>query len=175
MGGWLHPPLHERRCNQQQPLTSPLFLFPASLLGHEQGTKVNSRGKEVPHGVRLYSIAASRYGDNFDGQTTSLCVRRATYWDPEMNADDPAKKGICSNFLCDAAPGAWPPGPWRAYCGAVGVEEAPAQRHSSASAPAPPPHTHTPALEPPLARARAHLDAHLQRHPRPLAARTCRH
>uniref|UniRef100_A0A7R9Z5A2 Ferredoxin--NADP reductase, chloroplastic n=1 Tax=Chlamydomonas euryale TaxID=1486919 RepID=A0A7R9Z5A2_9CHLO len=69
------------------------------------GTKVNSRGKEVPHGVRLYSIASSRYGDSFDGNTTSLCVRRATYWDPEMKADDPAKKGICSNFLCDAAPG----------------------------------------------------------------------
>jgi hypothetical protein len=70
-----------------------------------QGTKVNSRGKEVPHGVRLYSIASSRYGDSFDGNTTTLCVRRATYWDPEMGKDDPAKKGICSNFLCDAEPG----------------------------------------------------------------------
>ena len=69
------------------------------------GTKINSKGKEVPHGTRLYSIAASRYGDNFDGQTTSLCVRRATYWDPELGRDDPAKKGICSNFLCDAPPG----------------------------------------------------------------------
>ena len=26
------------------------------------------------------------------GQTASLCVRRATYWDPEMKAEDPAKK-----------------------------------------------------------------------------------
>ncbi|BDA46638.1 Ferredoxin-NADP reductase, root isozyme, chloroplastic [Coccomyxa sp. Obi] len=69
------------------------------------GTKVNSKGKEVPHGTRLYSIAASRYGDTFDGKTTSLCVRRAEYWCPEMNAYDPAKKGICSNFLCDAKPG----------------------------------------------------------------------
>lgn len=69
------------------------------------GTKVNSKGKEVRHGVRLYSIAASRYGDEFDGKTTSLCVRRATYWCPELKADDPAKKGICSNFLCDAKPG----------------------------------------------------------------------
>lgn len=69
------------------------------------GTKINSRGKEVPHGTRLYSIASSRYGDEFDGKTTTLCVRRATYWDPEMNAEDPAKKGICSNFLCDAKPG----------------------------------------------------------------------
>jgi ferredoxin--NADP+ reductase len=69
------------------------------------GTKVNSRGKEVPHGVRLYSIASSRYGDDFDGQTTTLCVRRANYWCPELKAEDPAKKGICSNFLCDAKPG----------------------------------------------------------------------
>ena len=69
------------------------------------GTKVNSRGKEVPHGVRLYSIASSRYGDEYDGNTTSLCVRRATYWCPELGADDPAKKGICSNYLCDASAG----------------------------------------------------------------------
>eukprot|EP00854_Cymbomonas_tetramitiformis_P017586 gene17586-20939_t len=69
------------------------------------GTKINSKGKEVPHGVRLYSIASTRYGDFYDGETTSLCVRRAVYWDPEMGAEDPAKKGICSNFLCDAAPG----------------------------------------------------------------------
>lgn len=55
--------------------------------------------------MRLYSIASSRYGDSFDGMTTTLCVRRATYWDPEMGKDDPAKKGICSNFLCDATPG----------------------------------------------------------------------
>ncbi|CAG9460638.1 unnamed protein product [Pedinophyceae sp. YPF-701] len=69
------------------------------------GTKVNSRGKEMPHGTRLYSIASTRYGDSFDGQTTTLCVRRALYYDPETGKEDPAKKGICSNFLCDAAPG----------------------------------------------------------------------
>merc|ERR1712216_180979 len=34
-----------------------------------------------PNSVRLYSIASSRYGD------------------------DPAKKGVCSNFLCDTKPG----------------------------------------------------------------------
>jgi ferredoxin--NADP+ reductase len=39
------------------------------------------------------------------GKTGSLCVRRATYWCPELKADDPAKKGICSNFLCDTQPG----------------------------------------------------------------------
>ncbi|KAL7573685.1 hypothetical protein ACA910_007728 [Epithemia clementina (nom. ined.)] len=58
-----------------------------------------------PHSVRLYSIASSRYGDDMSGKTGSLCVRRATYWDPVMKADDPAKKGICSNFLCDTKPG----------------------------------------------------------------------
>merc|ERR1711968_324543 len=59
-----------------------------------------------PHTVRLYSIASSRYGDDMTGITGSLCVRRATYWDPEMGKDDPAKKGVCSNFLCDTKPGA---------------------------------------------------------------------
>jgi len=58
-----------------------------------------------PHSVRLYSIASSRYGDDMSGKTGSLCVRRATYWCPELKADDPAKKGICSNFLCDTKPG----------------------------------------------------------------------
>lgn len=58
-----------------------------------------------PHSVRLYSIASSRYGDDMTGNTASLCVRRATYWDPELKADDPAKKGVCSNFLCDTTAG----------------------------------------------------------------------
>ncbi len=58
-----------------------------------------------PNTVRLYSIASSRYGDDMTGTTTSLCVRRATYWCPELKAEDPAKKGICSNYLCDAKPG----------------------------------------------------------------------
>jgi ferredoxin--NADP+ reductase len=58
-----------------------------------------------PHSVRLYSIASSRYGDDMTGKTGSLCVRRATYWCDELKADDPAKKGVCSNFLCDSTPG----------------------------------------------------------------------
>lgn len=58
-----------------------------------------------PNSVRLYSIASSRYGDDMTGNTGSLCVRRANYWCPELKADDPAKKGICSNFLCDTKPG----------------------------------------------------------------------
>jgi ferredoxin--NADP+ reductase len=58
-----------------------------------------------PHAVRLYSIASSRYGDDMTGKTGSLCVRRATYWCPELKAEDPAKKGVCSNFLCDTKAG----------------------------------------------------------------------
>merc|ERR1711871_1289449 len=58
-----------------------------------------------PYTNRLYSIASSRYGDDMKGTTTTLCVRRATYWCPELQAEDPAKKGVCSNFLCDAKPG----------------------------------------------------------------------
>ena len=58
-----------------------------------QGVKVNSKGKEMQHGTRLYSIASTRYGDAFDGQTTSLCVRRATFWDNEKGAEDPGEEG----------------------------------------------------------------------------------
>ena len=58
-----------------------------------------------PNTVRLYSIASTRYGDDGAGTSVSLCVRRAVYWDKETGAEDPAKKGVCSNFLCDAQPG----------------------------------------------------------------------
>ena len=57
-----------------------------------------------PHKPRLYSIASTRYGDLLDGNTVSLCVRRAEYYDPNTGLPDPAKKGVCSNFLCDAEP-----------------------------------------------------------------------
>lgn len=65
----------------------------------------NPKKPGTPNSVRLYSIASTRYGDEFDGKTASLCVRRAVYWDAELKAEDPAKKGICSNFLCDSKPG----------------------------------------------------------------------
>merc|ERR1711871_1528107 len=61
--------------------------------------------RNKPYGVRLYSIASTRYGDKLDGKTMTLCVRRATYWDPEMGKEDPAKKGVCSNYLRDASAG----------------------------------------------------------------------
>jgi ferredoxin--NADP+ reductase len=63
----------------------------------------DSKGK--PHSPRLYSIASTRYGDLLDGNTVSLCVRRAEFYDPATGMVDPSKKGTCSNFLCDAQPG----------------------------------------------------------------------
>ena len=61
--------------------------------------------KGKPHQQRLYSIASTRYGDDGAGTSVSLCVRRAVYVDPETGVEDPAKKGVCSNFLCDSRPG----------------------------------------------------------------------
>ena len=65
-----------------------------------------SDAKGKAHRPRLYSIASTRYGDhNMDGSSVTLCVRRATYWCPELGALDPSKMGVCSNYLCDATPG----------------------------------------------------------------------
>ncbi|GER26053.1 ferredoxin--NADP reductase [Striga asiatica] len=50
-------------------------------------------------------VSSTRYGDFFDGKTATLCVRRAVYYDPETGKEDPSKKGVCSNFLCDSKPG----------------------------------------------------------------------
>ncbi|KAL5217782.1 hypothetical protein ABZP36_018466 [Zizania latifolia] len=65
----------------------------------------NLKKPGAPHNVRLYSIASTRYGDSFDGRTTSLCVRRAVYYDPETGKEDPSKNGVCSNFLCNSKSG----------------------------------------------------------------------
>lgn len=54
---------------------------------------------------RLYSIASTRYGDLLDGNTVSLCVRRAEYYDPATGRPDATKQGVCSHFLCNAQPG----------------------------------------------------------------------
>jgi len=58
-----------------------------------------------PHKPRLYSIASTRYGDLLDGNTVSLCVRRAEYIDPVTGLADPSKAGVCSSFLCNTLPG----------------------------------------------------------------------
>ena len=110
------PPRSHTVCRRSHRLTPPLFsppiFFPQLPFFEGQsfgvippGTKINAKGKEVPHSVRLYSIASTRYGEGFDGKTATLCVRRAVYFDAELGKEDPAKKGICSNFLCDSKPG----------------------------------------------------------------------
>ncbi len=53
-----------------------------------------------PHKIRLYSIASTRHGDNFEGNTVSLCVRQLQY-----EKDGATVDGVCSTYLCDIAPG----------------------------------------------------------------------
>jgi len=53
-----------------------------------------------PHKLRLYSIASTRHGDDFNGNTVSLCVRQLQY-----EKDGETINGICSTFLCDIKPG----------------------------------------------------------------------
>lgn len=83
------------------------FSFPMLFLG--QSLSIIPPGVDAStgrnHKPRLYSIASTRYGDLLDGNTISLCVRRAEYYDPITGVVDPTRKGACSNFLCDIAPG----------------------------------------------------------------------
>ncbi|KGF87384.1 FAD-binding oxidoreductase [Prochlorococcus marinus] len=58
----------------------------------------DSNGK--PHKLRLYSIASTRHGDNFNGNTVSLCVRQLQY-----EKDGETINGVCSTYLCDIKPG----------------------------------------------------------------------
>ncbi len=53
-----------------------------------------------PHKIRLYSIASTRHGDDFAGNTVSLCVRQLQYEKDGQTID-----GVCSTYLCDIAPG----------------------------------------------------------------------
>ena len=58
----------------------------------------DSNGK--PHKLRLYSIASTRHGDDFEGNTVSLCVRQLQY-----EKDGETINGVCSTYLCDIKPG----------------------------------------------------------------------
>eukprot|EP00922_Rhytidocystis_sp_ex-Travisia-forbesii_P057900 GHVS01085666.1.p1 GENE.GHVS01085666.1~~GHVS01085666.1.p1 ORF type:complete len:486 (-),score=51.22 GHVS01085666.1:244-1701(-) len=58
-----------------------------------------------PNSVRLYSIASTRYGDDGDGRTVSLCVRRAVHIDPLTGKEDEEREGLCSKLLCTSLPG----------------------------------------------------------------------
>ncbi len=60
------------------------------------GEDVNGK----PHKLRLYSIASTRHGDNFNGNTVSLCVRQLQY-----EKDGETINGVCSTYLCDIKPG----------------------------------------------------------------------
>jgi len=53
-----------------------------------------------PHKLRLYSIASTRHGDDFEGNTVSLCVRQLQY-----EKEGQTINGVCSTYLCDIKPG----------------------------------------------------------------------
>ena len=53
-----------------------------------------------PHKLRLYSIASTRHGDDFNGNTVSLCVRQLQY-----EKEGETINGVCSTYLCDIKPG----------------------------------------------------------------------
>lgn len=59
-------------------------------------------GKEVPHGTRLYSIAATRYGDSFDGMTVSLAWLASGFG---------RRPGFVSRFLLCCGCACAPPAP----------------------------------------------------------------
>ncbi len=54
------------------------------------------------HKLRLYSIASTRRGEDGQGRTASLCVKRLVYHDPATGA---LQRGVTSNYLCDLEPG----------------------------------------------------------------------
>ena len=54
-----------------------------------------------PHKLRLYSIASTRHGDNYQDNTVSLCVRQLEY----KNEAGEQIYGVCSTYLCDIEPG----------------------------------------------------------------------
>lgn len=58
--------------------------------------------KGKPHKLRLYSIASTRLGDDRQGNSAALCVKRVVYNDPETGE---TRRGVASNFLCDLQPG----------------------------------------------------------------------
>ncbi len=62
------------------------------------GTDKNGK----PHKLRLYSIASTRHGDDGDGKTLSVSVKRLEYKQPETSE---IVYGICSNFIDDLKPG----------------------------------------------------------------------
>ncbi len=68
-----------------------------------QSVGIMAAGEDIngkPHKLRLYSIASTRHGDNFEGNTVSLCVRQLQY-----EKEGQTINGVCSTYLCDIKPG----------------------------------------------------------------------
>jgi ferredoxin--NADP+ reductase len=51
-----------------------------------------------PHKLRLYSIASPAVGDDGQGKSLSVCIKRAIFVDPATGQEF---RGVCSSFLCD--------------------------------------------------------------------------
>lgn len=58
-------------------------------------------GEGRPHAMRLYSVASARDGEDGQPGQVAIAVKRVTH----SHEGKPAH-GICSNYLCDLAPGA---------------------------------------------------------------------
>ena len=68
-----------------------------------QSVGIMAAGEDLngkPHKLRLYSIASTRHGDDFAGNTVSLCVRQLQY-----EKEGQTINGVCSTYLCDIKPG----------------------------------------------------------------------
>jgi ferredoxin--NADP+ reductase len=64
----------------------------------------DSNGK--PHKVRLYSIASPSYGEDGNGRVLSTtCKRLIDERTPDASGRGGLFLGVCSNYLCDLAPG----------------------------------------------------------------------
>ena len=64
--------------------------------------KFNYAHQKLDTKIRLYSLASACWGDDWKGQTVSLCVKR------EFSEDETTGEiafGECSNHICDAKPG----------------------------------------------------------------------
>jgi ferredoxin--NADP+ reductase len=61
---------------------------------------VDAKGR--PNKLRLYSIASTRLGDDGQGHSAALCVKRVVFADP---ATGEHHLGVASNYLCDLEPG----------------------------------------------------------------------
>ncbi|KAK9749148.1 hypothetical protein RND81_02G105500 [Saponaria officinalis] len=93
------PPLHLYKAKEP---------YTATIVSVERIVGPKAPGETCPHTRKSPQcasvfITSTRFGDNFDGKTASLCVRRAVYYDPETGKEDPSKNGNMQH--CNAKPG----------------------------------------------------------------------